>query len=485
MKFNRVMAGSLRDSQYELIVIGSGFGSCFFLEEALKHVSGRVLIIEWGDFHPWAWQIEHKASSLVAPETTFASLGASKKPWNTTIAMGGGLNCWFSQTPRFHPNDFKTQSLYGVGFDWPLSYEELEPYYCKAESIMCISGDPDMARVLPRSQPFPQPPHKGSSIDVLMKAAMPDQHFIMPTGRARVANGQRSVCCANATCNLCPVNAKFTAQNGFAELFSHPKVDVCLNAEVKTFEYQGSTITGLTLMSEGKEYRVGGDQFVLGANAIQSPAILLRSDINDGDTGMGLHEQLGANVEVFLDGLGNFDGSTITTGLNYALYDGDFRRERSGCLVYFENRWPHGLRMDKDRWNQILPMMLTAEDLPDRKNRISIDPENGQAIVDYQGESEYGKIGLQHGLDQLEKLLSPLPVESIQFRGWRLTESHVQGTLRMGHGEDGSVIDANMLHHRMRNLVIVGTATYPSCSPANPSLTAAALSIRAADRLYG
>ena len=95
---------------------------------------------------------------------------------------------------------------------------------------MAIAGDPDMHRMLPRSQPFPQPPHKGSSIDVRMKQAMPDHHFIMPTGRARVATDKRSACCANATCHLCPVNAKFTAENGgLSELYSHPRVDVCLN----------------------------------------------------------------------------------------------------------------------------------------------------------------------------------------------------------------------------------------------------------------
>ena len=121
------------------------------------------------------------------------------------------MNCWYSQTPRLHPSDFAIRTRYGVGNDWPLSYAELEPYYCQAEQIMSIAGDPDMTRVLPRSQPFPQPPHKGSSIDMLMKEAMPDHHFIMPTGRARVATGTRGVCCANATCNLCPMNAKFTA----------------------------------------------------------------------------------------------------------------------------------------------------------------------------------------------------------------------------------------------------------------------------------
>ncbi|HCL76618.1 MAG TPA: 2-keto-gluconate dehydrogenase, partial [Pseudomonas sp.] len=229
---------------------------------------------------------------------------------------------------------------------------------------------------------------------------------------------------------------------------------------------------------------VRGDLFVLGANAIQSPAILLRSGIDDGETGMGLHEQVGANVEVYLDGLGNFDGSTITTGLNYSLYDGDFRKEHSACLVYFENRWPYGLRPERGRWNETLPLMVVGEDLPNIENRVIVDPETGDAIIDYRGEADYGMKGVRFGLDNLEKLLAPLPVESIHFREWRLTESHVQGTLRMGQADDGSVVDGQMLHHRMRNLVVVGTSTYPSCSPANPSLTAAALSLRAADLLY-
>src|SRR5690606_40031402 len=88
---------------------------------------------------------------------------------------------------------------------------------------------------------------------------LPDHHFIMPTGRARVATGTRGVCCANATCNLCPVNAKFTAQNGFADLYSHPKVDVCLNAEVRTLEYEGHSIKAAALRGEEGEFRVYGD----------------------------------------------------------------------------------------------------------------------------------------------------------------------------------------------------------------------------------
>ncbi|RWE71949.1 MAG: GMC family oxidoreductase, partial [Mesorhizobium sp.] len=96
-------------------------------------------------------------------------------------------NCWFAQTPRFHPKDFRLKSLYGIGLDWPLSYDDLEPFYCTAEAIMSISGDPDMAAVMPRSGPFPQPPHRMSAPDRRMKAAQPGQHFVMPTARARIA----------------------------------------------------------------------------------------------------------------------------------------------------------------------------------------------------------------------------------------------------------------------------------------------------------
>jgi choline dehydrogenase-like flavoprotein len=86
-------------------------------------------------------------------------------------------------------------------------------------------------------------------------------------------------------------------------------------------------------------------------------------------------------------------------------------------------------------------------------------------------------------IERLPDLLRPLPVEAIHFRGWRRTESHLQGTLRMGTDPRTSVVDADLRHHRFRNLVVVGTAVLPTCSATNPSLTAAALALRAADRL--
>ncbi|TIS07380.1 MAG: GMC family oxidoreductase, partial [Mesorhizobium sp.] len=152
-----VQPEQIANEHFDLVVIGSGFGSAFFLHEFLKRRKARVLVLEWGRHNTHEWQLDQNANTDIDDESTYKTDNADK-PWNYTIGLGGGTNCWFAQTPRFHPNDFRLKSTYGVGNDWPISYDELEPFYCDAEEVMSISGDPDMARMLPRSRPFPQPP---------------------------------------------------------------------------------------------------------------------------------------------------------------------------------------------------------------------------------------------------------------------------------------------------------------------------------------
>jgi choline dehydrogenase-like flavoprotein len=465
---------------FDVVVIGSGFGSSFFLHGFAQRRKARILLLEWGRHNSHAWQLEHGANTDLKDEQTYSS--NSTKPWNYTIGLGGGTNCWFAQTPRLHPNDFKLRSLHGIGQDWPIGYDDLEAFYCEAETVMSISGDPDMAAIMPRSMPFPQPPHRMSTPDRMMKEAQPHQHFTMPTARARVATEQRSSCCASLRCWLCPVDAKFTANNGLMHVFEHPDVSVCVGVEVRRLEQSAGAIRAVTFRHGGKEHVVTGDLFVLGANGIQSAAIMLRSDLGGEFVGRGLHESYGWSFEAYLDGVDNFDGSTITTGLNFGLYDGAHRSEYAAALVYFENRWPHGLRPEKGRLRQTLPIIVVTEDLLDQENFVSLD-ENENAYVNYKGPAGYAVEGMARAREKLPELLAPLPVEKIADRGQRRTESHVQGTLRMGTDPSGSVVDRDMIHHKLRNLVVVGTSTFASCSCANPSLTAAALSLRAASRI--
>lgn len=476
-----VAPGKVDEQSFDVVIIGSGFGAAFFLHELLaQDSSSRILVLEWGTDNSHAWQWEHQKNSPIAYESKHST--TSDKPWRYTIGLGGGTNCWYAQSPRLHPSDFRLGSLYGVGQDWPIGYGDLEPLYADAEEIMSVSGDEDMAAVLPRSTPFPQPPHRLSAPDRAMKAARPDTHFAMPTARARLATEGRAACCASLRCWLCPVDAKFTANNGLMHVFEDERVTVVTSTEVRSLDAVGASAQAVRFRAGGADYRVRGDLFVLGANAIQSPAILLRSELGGGVTGLGLHESYGASFEAMLDGMDNFDGSTITTGLDYHIYDGAHRSEMGAALVYFENRWTHGLRAEKGRLRQILPLVVVTEDLLEDHNRVVLDDAEN-AVVEYAGPADYAVRGMKRAEKLLPDLLSPLPIERIDYRGIRPTESHVQGTLRMGDDPARSVVDANLIHHRLRNLAVVGTATFPTCACANPSLTAAALSLRAARML--
>jgi hypothetical protein len=75
------------------------------------------------------------------------------------------------------------------------------------------------------------------------------------------------------------------------------------------------------------------------------------------------------------------EGGTITTALNYMLYDGDFRKEYGGALVYFENRWPLGLRTEYGRWRQLAPLIVVVEDLPQELNRVVIDSDGMPRVL--------------------------------------------------------------------------------------------------------
>jgi choline dehydrogenase-like flavoprotein len=101
-------------------------------------------------------------------------------------------------------------------------------------------------------------------------------------------------------------------------------------------------------------------------------------------------------------------------------------------------------------------------------------------LVSHAAPSEYASRGVERSLAALETVLAPLPVEHIEFVQMRPTESHVQGSLRMGHDRGSSVVDARQIHHDVRNLVVTGSSVFPSCPCSNPSLTVAALSLRSA-----
>lgn len=474
---------------YDAVVVGTGFASSFFLHGYLEKAppSARILVLERGprQEHSESVEDQQNPSSFVPREADkrFKQTGDPQKAWRFTIAFGGGSNCWWGNTPRFLPADFEMASRFGVGRDWPVGYDDLAPYYEVAETLMSVSG-PSGPWPYPRTGGYPQPPHGMNNPERLLKAAYPNSFFSMPSARARVATKGRSVCCANGVCHLCPVDAKFRIQNGLMSVYEDPRVTVVVDAEVLAVDVRRDTAEAVLVWHESSEKSVSSDLVVLGANAIFNPAILQRSSLTHPVLGRRLHEQVGLVAEVHLDGLDSFQGSTSVTGQSYMLYDDeDRRREMAACLI---ETWNVGrLRNEFGRWKQVLPVRMVFDNLPDEQNYVQYDPaEPDRPLVHYAGHGQYAARAIANAQRDLERVMAPLPVERIVLRD-RLehTEAHILGTTPMGNDPATSIVDRNSVHHKVRNLLVLGSGTFPVGGPANPTLTITALSLRSAHEL--
>jgi choline dehydrogenase-like flavoprotein len=383
------------------------------------------------------------------------------------------------------PEDFELHSKYGRGFDWPIGYDQLEPHYAMAEELMNIAG-PEASPV-PRSRPYPLPAHVLSEPEKLLRARHPEHFFPCPTARAsRLVEGSRTraSCCTSYVCNFCPVDAKFTIQNGMRDVYADSRVELRTNATVQRVERQGTVATGVTYTDEhGAETTVNAEVIALAANAVFNPHILLRSGFDDAALGRYLHEQVGISAHVLLDGLDAFQGSTSCTGHHHGRSTGELRRERAAFLL--ETYSKPRIRLSPGKWRQLMLVVGVYEDLPNADNRVEVDskqPTKPRTV--FADHSEYTMAGIaQFGAD-LESMLEGLPIEDIQVRKARATEGHILGTARMGKDPQSSVVDEGLRHHRVRNLLVLGGSAFPSGSPANPSLTIAALSLWAAERLF-
>jgi choline dehydrogenase-like flavoprotein len=106
------------------------------------------------------------------------------------------------------------------------------------------------------------------------------------------------------------------------------------------------------------------------------------------------------------------------------------------------------------------------------------------AELTFNGYSDYAQRGMNRIPAMVNTLATALPVESIESISVARSTSHIQGTVVMGNDPATSVVDRHLIHHRIRNLAILGASAFPTASPAYPTLTIAALSLWAADHLF-
>lgn len=474
---------------YDVVVVGTGFASSFFLQRYLANSPGplKVLVLEAGPLRTHKEQLR-EGNPLEVSERRQAVADdqfinkTPKKTWRFHWGFGGGSNCWVACTPRQIPEDFQLKTKYGIGEDWPITYDELEPYYCDAEDLMQIGGDSESSPY-PRSRPYPQQAHRLTEPDKLLMKAYPDHIFAHPCARTPApVPGQRGACCNSGVCQLCPVDAKFTILNGMKGLYANKSVKLIHGARVASFEHGNGTVSAVNYKHGSKTKRVKGSLVVLGANAIFNPHIMLASGLTHPQLGVGLCEQVSRPAYLQLDGINNFTGGTISTALSYLSYGGEHRKKRAAAMMQTINS-PTPLNI-RGRWQQTLRLNFIYEDFRQPSNCVSISADHpAKPEVYFAGRSDLTEKGLVSIEDDLQPVLQALPVKSYEIgEPWR-TESHVMGTTVMGKDPESSVVDSHCVHHKLRNLIVLGSGNAPTAAPANPTLTLSALSLWAADHL--
>ena len=478
----------LKQDKYDLIVVGTGFASTFFLYQYLKKASpqSKVLVLEMGHQFTHSDRRKERAGQKPSianrnpePHETYINKNPDKL-WAFTTGFGGSSNCWYGCTPRFLPSDFQMKSLYGIGEDWPLTYEELEPYYTTVEHLMAISGPAETP--FPKSTGYPLPPHSLSSVDKILQKRYGSLYISQPTARASQAVNGRNACCASAVCGVCPVNAKFTIENSGLGVYDDSRVELVYGAQVFSLVLAGDTVRKVNFRKDQKEESAEGEVIALGTNAIFNANILLNSDDRNSLTGRGLGEQLGLDTIVYLKDLENTGGSTWVNANGYMLYDGNHRKEFAACLMESNNA-PF-IRIESGKWRHIATFRMIFEDLPQDENRVVKGEDRFKPEVIFKKHSDYTWKAVDKMKKALPAVLSSLPVEKIDFLEPFKTEAHILGTTRMSADAKTGVVDRNLVHHHYRNLFVLGSGAFTTFSPNNPTLTLSALSLLAADRSF-
>jgi choline dehydrogenase-like flavoprotein len=377
------------------------------------------------------------------------------------------------------PNDFRTHSTYGVGQDWPISYDDLEPFYTEAEQIMSVAGP--TRTPYPKSQPYPLPPHNLNDFDRALRRVWPGQVYSLPSARPSAAVGNRPACCASSICSKCPIDSKFTILNSMSATTRDRRVTFMPNHEVLSLDVEAGRAAGVRGRADGREFLHKADLIVLGSNALFNPAILLRTNPNGlAQVGRGITEQASVNVNVATRGLASFDGSTYQTGHGYMFYDGKHRETQAGALLETNN--VPALRNLKDRWRDVGKFKLIFEDFRRDDNRVTVNGDAAPTLT-FIGHSKETEQALSTAQELAEKAVERIPFDEISVEEPNNTESHIMCSAPMGDDPATSVVDKYLRHHEMSNVVVAGASAFPTAAPANPTLTLSALSLWSATKL--
>jgi choline dehydrogenase-like flavoprotein len=506
-----------------VIIIGTGAGGGT-LARHLAPSGKRILLLERGDWLPrepqnWLAQDVFVDNRYVSEDTWYDDSG---KPFQPQIHyfVGGATKLYGAALYRLRAEDFGELKHHdGVSPAWPITYDEIEPYYTRAEQFYEVHGargeDPTEPHA---SAPYPFPPvsHEPRIQQLSDDLEAAGYHpFHAPCGiRLNESNMPYSACvrCANCDGFVCAVQGKSDAEVlGVRPALEHPNVELLTNAKAVRLETSeaGTAVTGVVVERDGETTTYAGDLVVLACGAANTAKLLLASAMDKHPNGLANgSDQVGRNYmfhnsqavlalsreenpTVFQKTLGLNDFYFAGRGHDYPL--GNIQMVGKSQAPMFRGERPGETKL-APQWTlekvakHAIDFWLSTEDLPRPENRVTIDKE-GRLTLSYKATNDKPKKELNK---QLHSLLGKLHMEPDHlFHRFAYMKNdipvagvaHQAGTCRMGDDAATSVVNPDCRAHELDNLYVVDTSVFPSISAVNPALTAMANSLRVGDHL--
>jgi choline dehydrogenase-like flavoprotein len=440
-----------------------------------------------------------------------------------TRILGGTTWHWTGFADRLRPADFRMRSLYGVAEDWPISYDDLVPFYEEVERMWGVAGDPDYDWGAPRRVPYPLPPIPSSFMDRQVDAGLAKvglHSAIFSHARNSVPFDGRPPCCGNNTCvPICPIQAKY---DGSVHTLKARALGAQIVTEALATRIEvdaGRRVTGIRFRRpDGSTGLATGRIYVVACHAIETPRLLLNSKQehapdgvanSSGAVGRYLLSQLNQDVwGLTRDPVYPYRGPQQTSGI-IEYRDGEFRRERAAVGTSFMNdgfdgnedavnlaadlarQGYRGHRMIsalRERMARHLRLNSSAETLPAWDNRIDLDEDRPDSAGIprprvYFKVDDYTRAGLAHAVAGTMKVFEALEASEVKTNTPYLSSAIIGGTTRMGRDPKTSVVDPLLRAHDHPNLFVLGTGAHLTAPVNAPTLTVAANALRAADQI--
>jgi len=509
--------------RYDVIIIGTGAGGGT-LAHTLAASGKRILLLERGDFLPremdnWDPKPVFVTGKYITKDTWYDEAGKPFQP-QVHYFVGGATKLYGAALYRLRPADFgELKHVDGVSPAWPLSYDEFEPWYTKAEWLYQVHGahgeDPTEGS-WSKQYPWPAVSHEPRIQQLSDDLTAGGYHpFHAPCGiMLDEARRPASTCIRCTWCDgyPCLVHAKSDAEViAVRPILDQPNVTLLTGAEVIRLDTDaaGGSVTGVAVQRDGGQETYQADIVALCAGATNSAKILLRSASDAHRRGLANGSgQVGRNYMFHnskaMVALGKERNDTVyqkTLSVNDFYLPGNGREWPLGNIQMLGKSNAEAMRGEEPHLTKLAPqwsldevaahavdLWLTTEDLPRPDNRVQVDrdgqvrlaytPGNAAEAADLYKEVRkmlnHAGMAAHHMLDKNYYMKMNVPIAGC---------AHQAGTARFGTDPATSVLDVDCKAHELDNLYVVDTSFFPSIGAVNPALTAMANAIRVGEHL--